>query len=207
MGVYYEMMFNADVFEESFSHGKGMISATEDNLDDFSTEKYKKGFYRHILKDGVEIKEWPSVKFFYDSEKGDVEADYLRNTVNWLVVHKRVQKAFEKENISGLQYLPVKVIDVVTKEENRDYVAVNILNVIEAYDMIKSEYEYKEKYNIYSFLPHTTYLDLKVVKKYDIFRATKFRPSIYVSQKIKDLIDENQWTGFDFIRQKTNQLD
>ena len=207
MEMYYDVFFDMDNFEKSFENGKGWIEAGEDNLDDFTTDKYKKGFFRYILSQGLEIKEWPEIKFYYNSKESNIETDYLRNTVRWLIVHKRVQKTFEDKGIEGIQYLPIKLIDSATGNINLNYVAVNILNVIEAFDLDKSEYKHMEKYDFYTFLPHATYLDLKVVKNYDIFRSSKSTSAIYISQKIKDLIDENQWTGFDFIRQKTNQLD
>ena len=69
-------------------------------------------------------------------------------------------------------------------------------NFIEAFDMKKSKYTYDEKYNYYSFLPHLTYMNDKVCKNHDVFRCVYSKPTLYVSDKIKKIVELNNWTGF-----------
>ena len=82
---------------------------------------------------------------------------------------------------------------------------MNILNFIEAIDMDKSEYTYEEEFDAYFFLPHTTYFNEKMCQNFDFFRDIREIVPIYVSQKIKDIIEKEEWIGFDFFEQQMSQ--
>lgn len=146
------------------------------------------------------LDEWPSVEFYYSSLISSRESEFLLNIDDWPLVHQRVKDTFEEEGIAGIQYLPAKLIDVVTNAVNNDYWVMNVLNYIEAYDMEKSKYTYQEKYDSYSFAPHNIVFDEKVCSHYDIFRARKNSMYLYISGKIKRVIEENDWIGFAFNR-------
>ncbi len=77
-----------------------------------------------------------------------------------------------------------------------------IKNFIDAFDMEKSKYRYNEKYDFYTFIPKETYLNRSICMGYDIFRCTRSVAAIYVSEKIKNIIEDNHWIGFAFYRQK-----
>ena len=40
--------------------------------------------------------------------------------------------------------------------------------------------------------------DTKECSKYDIFALRKDMFKIHISQKLRDIIEENEWIGFDF---------
>lgn len=202
--MFYKLAFDMERVDQSIADGIPTIYAEQSNLDEIEYPNIKIGFFCYVIYNGKEIFDWPNVEFYYSSRASNLENEYLVNVDRWPIIHKKVQEEFENQGMQGIQYLPIKLIDVVTNEINTNYVVMNILNFIEAYDMEKSEYKYNEKYNYYSFLPHTTYLDKKVCSNYDIFRCAKFKIPIYVSQKVKDIIEENNWIGFDFYKQKTN---
>lgn len=81
------------------------------------------------------------------------------NIKRWPIVHARVTETFTETGIKGIQYCPVKLVDVITQEINQNYVLMYIENFIDAFDMKRSKYKYNEKYDFYTFLPKETYLD------------------------------------------------
>ena len=58
---------------------------------------------------------------------------------------------------------------------------------------------YYEEDDSYVFMPRQTFLDPKVCEGYDFFRSEKFFPPLYVSERIKKIIEENGFTCFEFI--------
>ncbi len=64
--------------------------------------------------------------------------------------------------------------------------------------MEKSKY----KYNFYTFIPKETYLNESICSEYDIFRCSKSVAAIYVSEKIKKMVENNHWRGFSFYEQQ-----
>ncbi|WP_348521742.1 DUF1629 domain-containing protein [Breznakia sp. PFB1-11] len=156
------------------------------------------------MQEGKLISDWPTVKFYYSSKASDLESEYLLNSWRWPIIHKKVRKVFEGCGFKGIQYLPIRLIDVVTNKLNEDYVVMNVLNYIDAYDMSMSNFSYNEKYNMYIFVPNAIFLDTKTCSSYDIFRADKNSVPIYISEKVKDIIIEHDWIGFEFYPQKSN---
>jgi len=105
-------------------------------------------------------------------------------TLNQVVraIRSVIERNIEMNILNKVDSTSLIVLSNFCCEVNTNYVVMNILNCIEAIDLKKSEYTtYNEKYNLYSFLPHTTYLDANVCRNYDIFRAAKSSISIYVS--------------------------
>ena len=143
--MYYKLTFNHDLIDESIDNGTYPIYAEVSNLKEIEYPGIKQGFFRNIFfeTNGREITNWPVVDFYYSSKVSTLENEYLSNVNNWLIVHKKVKKEFEKQKIQGIQYLPVRVVDVLTHSVSHNYYAVNILNWIDGIDMEASEWEYE----------------------------------------------------------------
>lgn len=201
--MYYKLSFDMDKIDKSIDDGTNTIYAETTNVDEIEYENVKKGFFDNIILKPVSITNWPNVEFYYSSKVSDVESDYLLNVKRWPIVHIRVMEEFNKNGIKGIQYYPIKVIDVVTKKVNTNYVLMYIENFIDAFDMEKSQYKYNEKYDFYTFMPKETYLKSSACLEYDIFRCSKSVASIYVSETIKEIIEVNQWVGFTFYEQQS----
>lgn len=202
--MFYKLTFDMDKIDSSIEKGTNTIYAETTNIDEIEYPSINKGFFDNVILSNQKIDElsWPKVEFYYSSKVSNLEDEYLLNVKRWPIIHKKVQKEFEKLSIEGVQFLPIKLIDVVTNEVNDNYVVMNILNFIEAYDLNKSKYKYNDKYDYYTFLPHETYLDKTVCNQYDIFRCSKSVSAIYVSEKLKMLIEDNKWEGFEFHKQR-----
>lgn len=175
-----------------------LIYAEVSNLKEIKYPGIKQGFFRNIFFEtyGREITDWPVVDFYYSSKVSTLENEYLSNVNNWLIVHKKVKKEFEKQKIQGIQYLPVRVVDVLTHSVSHNYYAVNILNWIDGIDMEASEWEYEEEDDAYFFEPKGMVLDEQKCEGYDLFRCTKDTICIFVSEKIKTIFEKNNWQWF-----------
>ena len=196
--MYYKLTFNHDLIDESIDNGTYPISAEVSNLKEIEYPGIKQGFFRNIFfeTNGREITNRPVVDFYYSSKVSTLENEYLSNVNNWLIVHKKVKKEFEKQKIQGIQYLPVRVVDVLTHSVSHNYYAVNILNWIDGIDMEASEWDYEEEDDAYFFEPKGMVLDEQKCEGYDIFRCTKDTICIFVSEKIKKIFEKNNWQWF-----------
>lgn len=200
--MFYKLTFDMDNVDESIKGGTNAIYAETTNMDEIVYKDIKKGFFDNIILAPRVINEWPNVEFYYSSKVSVLESDYLLNIKRWPIIHIRVMEEFNREGITGVQYFPIKLVDVVTRKINQNYVLMYIENFIDAFDMDKSKYMYNEKYDFYSFIPKETYLNKSICAGYDIFRCSKSVSSIYVSEKMRKIIEHNRWTGFDFYEQQ-----
>lgn len=200
--MFYKLSFDMDRVNESIKGGTNTIYAETTNMDEIEYEDVKKGFFDNIILSPRSINNWPNVEFYYSSEASNLESDYLLNVKRWPIVHIRVMEEFNKKGIRGLQYFPIKLIDVVTQKINTNYVLMYIVNFIDAFDMEKSKYRYNEKYGFYTFMPKETFLNQSICSEYDIFRCSKSVAAIYVSEQIKKIAEDNQWLGLTFYEQK-----
>ena len=200
--MIYKLTFDMDRCGESIEDGTNTIYAEATNMDEIEYKDVKKGFFDNIILTPRSISNWPNVEFYYSSRVSNLEGEYLLNVKRWPIVHVRVMEEFNKKGIQGLQYLPVKLIDVVTQKVNSNYVLMYIVNFLDAFDMEKSKYKYNEKYNFYTFMPKETYLNKRVCLGHDIFRCSRSVASIYVSEQIKKIVEDNHWLGFTFYEQQ-----
>lgn len=200
--MFYKLSFDMEWVDKSIKEGTNTIYAETTNMDEIEYEDVKKGFFDNIILAPRSINNWPNVEFYYSSRVSNLESEYLLNVKRWPIVHVRVMEEFNKQGIEGLQYFPVKLIDVVTQQVNANYVLMYVVNFIDAFDMEKSKYKYNEKYDFYTFIPKETYLNQSVCLEYDIFRCSKSVASIYVSEHIKKIVEENHWIGFAFYEQQ-----
>ncbi|ROR31753.1 hypothetical protein EDD66_101371 [Mobilisporobacter senegalensis] len=202
--MFYKLVFDMDRIDESIKEGINTIYAETSNIDEIEYKGIKKGFFDNIILSEWDINDWPDVEFYYSSKASELESEYLLNAKSWPIIHKKVMQKFNEEGIKGVEYYPIKLVDVVNKNINNSYVLMYVKNFIDGYDMQKSQYRFNEKYNFYTFIPHEIYLDEKKCSNYDIFRCTKNVAALYVSEKIKRIIEENEWIGFAFYKQKSN---
>ena len=199
--MFYKLLFDMDRIDVSIKKKTNTIYAETTNMDEIVYEDVKKGFFDNIILAPRTINNWPNVEFYYSSIASNLESDYLLNVKRWPIIHVRVMEEFIKREIKGLQYFPIKLVDVVTRKINKNYVLMYIENFIDAFDMEKSKYKYNAKYDFYTFLPKDTYLNQRVCLEYDIFRCSKSVAAIYVSDKIKQIVELNNWIGFAFNEQ------
>ena len=203
--MIYDLSFDYDLLEEPPGGSKHPIHATESNIDIIKYKGVKIGYVRYLILDGKELTDLPEIKFYYSSKMSSLKNEYLLNDYRWPIIHKKVMEEFQNQQVSNVQYIPITLSDIDTDEEIHEYYAMNILNSIEAIDLEKSEYDYDEEFNVYWFLPHSIYLNPSICEGHDIFRASKSSTYVYVSQKIKDIIEANNWIGFSFRKEQLSE--
>lgn len=143
--MYYKLAFDMERIDKSIYAKTNTIYAETTNMDEIEYKNVKKGFFDNIILNPASITDWPNVEFYYNSKVSDIESDYLLNVKRWPIVHIRVMEEFKRKGIRGIRYYPIKVIDVVMKKVNTNYVLMYIENFIDAFDMEKSKYKYNEK--------------------------------------------------------------
>lgn len=200
--MFYKLSFDMDRIDKSIKEKTNTIFAETTNMDEIIYEDVKKGFFDNIILAPRTINNWPNVEFYYSSIVSNLESDYLLNVKRWPIIHVRVMEELINREIKGLKYFPIKLVDVVTHKINPNYVLMYIENFIDAFDMERSKYKYNEKYDFYTFIPKETYLNQRVCSEYDVFRCSKSVAAIYVSEKIKQIVELNNWLGFTFYEQQ-----
>lgn len=199
--MFYKMRYDMESIDELLEKGQSYIYAEEDNLDRIVYDGIKTGYFNTVILNNKPIEKWPDVEFYYSSIASDRESDYLLNASRWPLVHLNVKNVLENNRISGISFYSVKLVDLATGKVNSDYYLLFVNNFIDGFDMQKSKYKYNEKYNMYTFIPNKTYLNMEKCREFDIFRCNQSPAVIYVSQRIVDLINENKLSGFAFTPQ------
>lgn len=107
-----------------------------------------------------------------------------------------------KNLVVGMQFLPVNIVNKLDSDEKWDYFAVNVHNVVDALHLDGSDYSVlnvgDEK--IYTIRKYA--LRRESIKNQHIFRLLGYEISIFTSEKMKSIIDNNFITGCDFLEVK-----
>lgn len=139
-------------------------------------------------------------EFYYDTKEGDIWTDYLANDKGWFVVSDKLKELLESIN-TDIQFLSVKI-----KEKNNDnginqYYIANIIKVVDALCLEKSQYfttEIEGMGTIYTVSKYGIYAEK--TDGADVFKlSNRQQIPIFVSEKFKDLIKENNITGISLV--------
>lgn len=154
----------------------------------------------YVTSNAAFIKEWHSVIFKYNSVEGSIMSDYVANVYRWLIVSEDFCSFMEKAvSNTNIQYLPVKLVDATSGVENETYKVANILNVVDALDLEHSQYDVFEMDDEKIISVEKYALKAAEVKGQDIFRLKNDTIPIFISERIKKLIEEHGLIGFAFL--------
>lgn len=199
--MFYKLSYDMDSIDELLKKGENYIYAEDNNLDEIEYDNIRKGRFHTVPLKQISFRNWPNVNFYYSSKVSERKGDFLLSSTNWPIVHEKVKKTLENNNIKGIEFFPICLIDVITNKMIDEYYFMYISRFIDAYDMKKSKFTYDENYNYYSFEPTQIYLDTKQCENEDIFRCIKNKTPIYVSEKLHQIILKNSFNGFYFTKQ------
>ncbi|SHH28602.1 imm11 family protein [Clostridium grantii] len=181
---YYEILFDYE------NH--------EDIIICSSNELY--GFEQYDVESGIRIEKWDDrITFTYDPNEGNRATDFLCNDLDWFLVSNRFRNIMESNNIEGIQYLNITVENQLNQKKLKGYSVLNICNLLDALDLehsIYDEFEIDENEKVI-FVKQRT-LKSEVIKGNDIFKLKGDNFVNFVSEKVKNLIENNGLTGFDF---------
>lgn len=155
------------------------------------------GIHQNALNTGKVFENWDDrFEFFYTKEEGDVWTDYLANDKGWFLVSNRLKTLLESVN-TDIQFLKVGIKETNNGEDFKQYYIANIIKVVDALCLDKSEYFETEIEGIgtmYTVSKYGIYADK--TDSADVFKLSNRQEiPIFVSEKFKDLIQKVNITG------------
>ncbi|RJQ27969.1 MAG: hypothetical protein C4589_07420 [Peptococcaceae bacterium] len=170
-----------------------------------------KGFEEWDFRRGQLIENWDGTAWLQVEEPqddGDPD-DVLQSHLGLPIYSARLRKALDKAGVTGIQYLPVRVLHY-DGTPIEGFAIANILNLLPALDFEKSDYDlYPDDY----FLPERRgkvravrrpVLRYKVIEGCDILRLKEYKVMILVSERFRNLFVANGFTGYSFYEVKTS---
>lgn len=102
----------------------------------------------------------------------------------------------------NIQYLDINIINSKTKEQDNTYKVVNVIKHLTALDLENSVYDFFELDDEKILSVEKYALKQDVIKNYNIFKLNDETIPVFVSEKIKDIVEENSLIGFQFLEVK-----
>lgn len=159
------------------------------------------GIQQNVLNIGQFFEGWDDrFEFFYIKEEGNVWTDYLANDKGWFLVSNRLKKLLESVN-TDIQFLEVKIKEINNEEGFKKYYIANIIKVVDALCLDKSQYfetEIEGIGTIYTVSKYGIYADK--TDGADVFKlSNRQQIPIFVSETFKDLIERENVTGISLV--------
>ncbi len=166
----------------------------------------KLGYDENDFRKGKRISRWNSKVFLQAKEKADDgdPDDALQNSYMLPIYSQRLVDALKEEKISGIQYLPVRILRP-NKREIKGFSIANFLNFVAAFNYEKSDYDrFKEDFpninvrgklaGVKKFVLHE-----KELGGLDIIRLKDYNLRFFFSENVKKVFEDNKFTGYSFI--------
>ena len=139
----------------------------------------------------------------YDSREGSIATDYLANDMTWLVVSQKLKDILDELN-TKIQYFKVKIQDEKGKKLNGNYYVANIINLVDSLCLHESDYfetDIEGIGTIYTISKFAIYGNK--VGENDVFKLLNRQEiPIFVSVRLKKIVEERQITGMEFLEVK-----
>lgn len=163
------------------------------------------GFEQYELKEGNFLENWnDNITFYFNLYDGNIFTDYLANNLGWFIISNKFKDLI---NIigGGCQFLPVNVVDFESKSriEDDEYFVANVLDVVDALNLENSDYSVMdlEGEKIYSVRKYA--VSEEKINKKNSFKLKGDEIPLFVSETFKQLVEENNITGCEFIEIRT----
>lgn len=155
------------------------------------------------IMDGEKICKWNcDISFAYNPDEGNVFTDYLANSYRWLIVSSKFRNVMDELLSKEVEYLPINIINKKDKTIEETYTVMNVIVSLDALDLensIYNEFELDDE-KIISVERYT--LKKESIKKHHIFKLKGDTIPVFVSEKVKDIIINNDLLGFAFLEVK-----
>lgn len=148
------------------------------------------------INTGKKVENWTIPVFEYDPDEGMRLEDYVLCDADMVIVSQRFVCLVEPLVTDHVQFLPVKIVNNETKQEDDTYYTVNTLAFPKAFDSWRSSYM-----NI-----RVAGEKVKIVEQYvlkgrplvglHMFRLHGDRVALFVSDEVQQVITKNKLTGF-----------
>lgn len=176
-----------------------------ENDDDYVivTSNKKAEEYDDKLVKGELIKNWDrEMKFKYNVEEGKILTDYLASDNGWFIVSKKFRDLMKETIGKSIQYLDINIINSITKEDDNTYKVANVTTLLDALDLENSIYDFFELDDEKILSVEKYALKKEKINNYNIFRLKDESIPIFVSEEVKNIIEENLLIGFKFLEVK-----
>lgn len=134
--------------------------------------------------------------FYYEEDEGNIATDFLKNDNGWFVVSEKLREILELMN-TEIQFLPIKIFEKESKIELPNYYIANILRVVDALCLEKSDYfesNVKKIGKVYTVAKYGIFAEK--TEKSDVFKLANHQViPIFVSEHFKNVIEERGITG------------
>lgn len=134
--------------------------------------------------------------------------DVLQSALDLPIYSSRLQEALSLAGVTGIQYLPVRVLRP-SGEPIAGYAIANILNVVPALNARSSIVQYygndrpHRKGDVRSI--RQVVLIAKNLVGYDVIRLAEYNVRIYVSERFKRAFEDAGCTGYSFHEVRTGE--
>jgi len=177
---------------------KNPLVCNNDNLEQY-------GFQEDDFIIGKRIKDWRDVISFRATDKkhDGKPDDVLQNHLMLPIYSDRLTSELMKEEINGIQYLPIRVLRP-KNNEIKGFAIANIINFVEAFNYKKSDYtRFEDDFPNPTVRGKIAMVDNFVLYKnklvgMDIIRLKDYNQRIFISENVKTIFDKNNFTGYSF---------
>lgn len=155
---------------------------------------------RLMFKSGKKCESWDgNFCFYYDENEGNRATDFLANDQGWFLVSDKLRKVLESLN-TEIQFLPVKIMKRKSKKELPNYYIANILRVVDALCLEKSEYfesNVRKIGKVYFVVKYAIFAEK--TENSDVFKLANEEIPIFVSENLKNKVEKEKITGIDLL--------
>lgn len=135
-------------------------------------------------------------EFYYDKTEGYIVTDYMANDKGWFVVSQKLKSILETMN-TEIQFLSVEIVEKNSNERIEGYYIANIIRVVDALCLEKSDYFETEIPGIgliYTVSKYGIYYEK--TRDSDIFKLSNRQEiPIFVSERFKEKMEIENITG------------
>ncbi len=189
-GYYYEIFDGGNYY--SSDKKRLWLSEKDDEL---------KGVASHPFHEGRIIESWPADVTLYVT--GEHPQDYLTSRMGWVVVSDKVKRVFEDCHISGVQFLPVRVLHEKKNKEFGPFWALNAYQKADGLNWEHTRWSIENPAEV--AYPELGILipafNFEVVQNLDVFRLDingEGSMSIFISQKVRECLERARaMSGFE----------
>ena len=159
--------------------------------------------YNYDMLKGEKIENWDeNVMFEYSNDDGHIFTDYLASNNRWLVVSEKFRSLMGRIESDSIQYLDIKIRNSETNKINDTYKVANVITILDALDLENSKYDlfeldYEKVLSVEKYA-----LRKNMIGNKNIFKLKDDTIPIFVSEKFKNIVEENSLIGFQFLEVK-----
>ena len=181
---YYKLLYD-------YENDEKFISCNEGDIGDMD---------EYLVGDGDKLDSWAdNIIFDYELEEGKELPDYLGNPYRWFLVSNKFKELMDMYLDKAVQYLPVVIRDEKGNIAESSYQVANVINAIEALDLEKSECDYLELDDQKILTVDRYVLKESALRESHILKLKEDTLPIFVSESVKNLVEENNMLGFGFL--------